>query len=284
MPPLRYKTIRPIPGKPGYARQVGEMYTKSRYGRKRYIKGTGPKPLTEKVKTIIKRQQETKYKVDAPANYNTNQTLEEWTPFTSGITSTNELYRLIPNVAVGDNDHQRIGNVIQPVSLTTKVNLAVTSSTSMSVYADIFFLTSKTVKDFELTNGIDTASLMNKGDGTNVPYDGTSYTGMLPINKTEFTVIAHKRFLLQKGNLDPNAQLSGSAVPSTDTFSYTKSFSQRIPLPQKLLYEIRTKEQPTNAFPFMCVGFVGTDTNGNLAPITARIGVQAQSHLYYKDA
>lgn len=232
---------------------------------------------------IVKRTSETKFVIGPPTNFNTNVNLEQWLAFTSGITSTNELYRLIPDVQQGDDDFNRVGNTIQPLSLSVKVNLAATSSTSMSVYADVYFLISKTVKDYRLTNGINTAKLLNAGDGTNVPYDGTSYTAMLPVNKAEFTVIAHKRFMLQKGNLDPNAALSGSVVPASDTFSYTRSFSQKIPLPKKFQYEARAQTQPTNYFPFMCVGFVGTDTNGNTAPITARIGVQAQSHLYYKD-
>lgn len=241
-------------------------------------------PFVERVKSVILRAQETKFVIRPPANYNTNATLQDFTAFTSGITSTNEIYGLIPDMSQGDDDFQRIGNTIQPVSLTTKVNLALNSTTSQSVYADVYFLTSKTVKDFNLTNAILTAQLMNVGDGTNAAYDGTSYTAMLPINKSEFTVLAHKRVLLQKGSGDPNTALSGAGLPSTNTFSYIKSFSQKIKLPSKLTYEDASRLQPSNSFPFMVVGFCGTDVNGNLAPITARVFVQAQSHLYYKDA
>lgn len=276
-----------IPAKAGYKRKQKFLMDKSgnilKAASKQYYVKT-PAVLDAKIKAVVRRQQETKFKIGPPTNFNTNNTLEQFTSFTSGITSTNEIYNLIPDVAVGDDDHQRVGNVIQPVSLTTKVNLVATSSTSMSVWADVYFLHSKTVKDFKLTNGIQTGQLMNAGDGTNVPYDGTSYTAMLPINKSEFTVIAHKHILLQKGNLDPNSALSGSLTPASDTFSYTKSFSQKIDLPQKLFYEARSQVQPTNTFPFMVVGFYGTDTNGNTAPITARISAQAQSHMYYKDA
>lgn len=242
------------------------------------------KPFNERVKSVILRAQETKFVVRPPANFNTNFTLQDFTAFTSGITSTNEIYGIIPDISQGDDDFQRIGNTIQPTKLTVKVNLAINATNSQSVYADVYFLTSKTVKDQTLTNGILTAQLMNVGDGTNAPYDGTSYTAMLPINKSEFTVLAHKRVLLQKGSGDPNTALSGAGLASTNTFAYTKSFSQNIKLPAKLTYEDSARVQPSNSFPFMVVGFCGTDVNGNLAPITARVFVQAQSHLYYKDA
>ncbi|UBZ25021.1 capsid protein [Chicken proventriculitis-associated circular virus 8] len=243
-----------------------------------------PSPtLVKAVNKTLARRTETKFAVGPPTNFNTSGNIQFFTAFTSGITSTNEVYNLIPAVTQGSDDHQRDGNVIQPISLLTKVNLALFTSSSMSIYCDVYFCTSKNVKDYELTGQIPTGELLNKGDGTNVAYDGTSYTAMYPINKAEFTVIAHKRYLLQKGANDPNVALSTGSPSSTDTFRHFASFSQKIPLPNKLLYENNTKRYPTNAFPFMMVGFVGSDANGNNAPASARVQVQAQSHLHYKD-
>jgi len=262
----------------------GQKYMTAAQNRIRNAAKMRRQPFTERVKSVILRGQETKFKIGPPQNFNTNATLEQFTNFTSGITSTNEIYGLIPAVRQGDDDFERIGNAIQPTSLTVKVNLALSTTQTQSVYADVYFLTSKTVKDFTLTNAILTGNLLNLGDGTNVPYDGTSYTAMLPINKSEFTVLAHKRYLLQKASNDPNTALSGTGSPATNTFAYTKSFSQKIKLPGKLTYEDATRIHPSNTFPFMVVGFCASDTNGNLAPTSARVYVQAQSHLYYKDA
>jgi len=248
---------------------------------KKIVKPT--KPLTTAVNQIVNRRTETKLVIGPPTNKNTSGNLDAFTAFTSGITSTNEVYGLIPSVAQGAKDNERAGAVIQPVSLTTKVNLALFTSPSMAIYADVFFCTSKNVKDYDLTAQIPTGELLNKGDDTNVAYDGLSSTAMYPVNKSEFTVIAHKRIRLAKGNGDPNVALSGGSPSSTDTFNYYASFSQKIPLPQKLTYETSSKVYPSNSFPFMMVGFVGADANGNTAPSSARVFVQAQSHLYYKD-
>jgi len=270
----------------GRFKKIGGRFTKTKSGTKIYIRKSKPSSaLASKVKSIIRRGQETKFILYPPTNFNTSGNLSSFTAFTSGITSTNEVYALIPRISQGEDDYQRIGNVIQPVSLTTKVNVALFTNQSMSVYADIFFCTSKNVKDVENTNDVPTGELLNNGNGGNQAYDGASYTAMLPVNRTEFTLIAHKRIKLQTCAGDPNTALSGGSPASTSVNpQHTFSFSQKIPLPQRLLYEAAAKTSPTNAFPFMMVGFCGADANGNTAPTTARIQVQAQSHMYYKDA
>lgn len=242
--------------------------------------------FAQKVNKVISRSRETKLSIAPPINYSTNDTLEQFTAHSSAITSTNEIYMLIPPVAQGNNDNQRIGNVIQPVSLTTKVNLCVTSrqDPSVSIWAHIFFLTSKSVKDWRNTPSVPTGVLMNKGDGTNTLFDGTSYTAMFPVNKSEFTVIAHKKILLQKGANNPNTAFAATETPSSDTFKYWANFSQKIPLPKELTYLDSVQARPTNSFPFMCMGFTATDQHGDTAPLTLQLRVQGQNHLYYKDA
>jgi len=238
------------------------------------------------VSSIINRKIETKLSIGPPINLNTNQTLQDFVTFSTAITSTNELYQLIPSVTQGNDDHQRVGDTIQPVKLTTKVNIALTdrSVNAMSIYAHIFFLTSKNVKDWKLTAAIPTASLMDLGDGTNVPFDGTSYTAMLPINKSEFNVIAHKKILLQKPKDNPNSIYQQDEDPVTSTCTHFANFSVNVPLPKKLMYLTDADNYPTNAFPFMCMGFTATDQYGAVASTILMLKVQAQSHLYYKDA
>jgi len=224
--------------------------------------------------------------IDAPKNFNTSNSLETWTAFTSGITSTNELYTLLPAVSQGTQDWQRIGNEIQPVALINKIKVAMVSRSvpSVSVYVDLFFLTSKTIKDYHLNAQILTDKLMNVGDGTNAPYDGTSFTAMYPINKTLYSVIKHKRIKLQKSDNNPNQLWTTGEEPSSSTSYYSTEFSIKIPVPKKLKYRDSTQAWPTNYYPFMCAGFHATDQNGDTALLSAPLRIQAQSHLYFKDA
>lgn len=243
------------------------------------------KTLREQVNRIVEGKQETKFVLDAPWNFDSNISLETFTGFTSGITSTAEVYALIPKIQQGTDDHNRIGQQIQPVSLTTKVNLALYTQHSQNVYVDVFFCHSRTVKSANNTSSVVVSKLLNAGDGTNVGYDGTSFTSMLPINKTEFTVIARRRIKLEKVGGNPNYELDTSLGTSSISPSrYCASFSQKIKLPNRLVYEQSSSQAPSNVFPFMMIGFCGADAMGGIAPISARVQAQAQSHLYYKDA
>jgi len=249
--------------------------------------GPTAKPiLRQAVEKVIKSNLESKFAIGAPFN-NSGGSLIQFTAFTSGITSFNECYNLIPIIPQGTNDFQRVGQQIEPRSLTTKVHVTLNelNTNSESLYVDVYFCTSKILKSFDLIGQIPTAELLNSGDGNNVAYDGTSYTANYPINRSKFTLIKHKRILLQKGAGDPNVALTGSAGPiAADTFSYQKTFSVSIPLPKKLTYLNAGSTTPSNYFPFMMVGFHGSDTTGNSGPVNARVYVQAQSHMYYKDA
>jgi len=224
--------------------------------------------------------------IGSPYSYPAATDLTAFVPFTTAITSPSEVYMLIPPVTQGAGDYQRVGNTIMPTSLTTKVNICVTSrqEQSVSIYAHIYFLTSKGIKDFKQTAQIQTAALLDAGDGTNTDFDGTSYKAMYPINKAEFNVIAHKKILLQKGQYNPNVLYSPTETPSTDTFKYFSSFSQKIPLPKKLQYLATADTHPTNSFPFMVAAFTATDQHGEDIISPAALRIQAQSHLYYKDA
>lgn len=244
-------------------------------------------PFNERVTSAIARAQETKLKIAAPYNYNNGNTLEDFTQFSTAITGTSELYSLIPPVTIGDDDYQRIGNQIQPTSLNVKIQCSLGALASSEVYVDFWFLHSKNIKDGRQTANIPIQKLLNDGQGQNVAYDGTSYTGMLPINKTEFTLIKHVRILLKKPYGDAQGLYSGAGASGSvqSLAANTKNFSVKIPLPKKLTYEQRTDYVPTNTFPFMAVGFTAADQFGGTALTpTLPIYVQAQSQLYYKDA
>lgn len=242
--------------------------------------------IAKVVKSIMNESEETKFVVNALYSAaGVGQNLSTHVPFSSAINSSSECYNCIPQVNQGTDDHNRIGNVIQPRSLVVKgtISLRGTNLNSESVYADIYFLTSKNVKDQANQNTLPITEMLNYGDGTNGNYSGFSYIAQLPINKTQFNVIKHLRVLLQKGAGDPNTALSGGATSSTDTYSYNRNFTVKIPVPAKFTYEDKNAIWPTNFYPFMCAGFYGTDQQGDSAPVNPRVYIQAQAQLYYKD-
>lgn len=246
--------------------------------------GKPTKTLTKAIQKVVKGTQESKFIISAPYNYNSSASLEDFTQFSTAITATSEIYSLIPPLNVGDDDFERIGNQIQPTSLTTKIQCALGGLSSTRLYVDFYFLTSKNVKDGRKTTSVPIDKLLNNGQGQNIGYDGLSFTSMMPVNKTEFSVIKHKRVLLKKGNNDNNTLYSGGSTPAIESSPSFKSFTVKIPLPKKLMYEEKNDTVPTNTFPFMVVGFTSADQFGDNITNTLPLYVQAQSQMYYKDA
>jgi len=264
-------------------------YAKQKRAANRSRMARPTRDLKTEIEKVIAGTQETKFIVDYPYNTQSASDLYQSLNFSSAITSTTELYNLIPRINVGSDDHQRIGNRIEPMKLKniTSVYLPYSEArTSMSVFVDVYYLTSKTVKTDNIMANIPVSFLLNAGDGTNVPYDGTAQTADLPINKAAFTVLKHKRVKLQLSAGDPNSVLVGSFVNPgvVSTCYYEARWTMDIPIPSKLTYMNENVNYPSNYLPFMCLGFHAIDANGDSAPITPRIFCRSQSQLTYKDA
>lgn len=208
-------------------------------------------------------------------------------PFTTAITSTSEIYNVLPRVTQGTDDFQRIGNQIQVTGLYNTCNIFLPvqgSNSSQSVVVDVYYLTCKGAKQDGYVANVPFQSLLNNGDGTNVGYTGTWPNAQLPINKTDFTLLKHKRVKLQKGGGDPNSVSGASTVASTDTFYYYANWKTKIPCPKKLNFEKAATNFPSNYYPFMMIGFHNQDAYGDTAVIFPRIYARSQSELFFKDA
>jgi len=249
---------------------------------------TPSKALTKAVTTVIKRKQETKYISDSLFNNSASPTtLATFVGFSSGITSTAEMYCCMPRIIQGTGDHNRVGNVIQPTSLKVKgiVSLQTNLNTSAHCSVDVYFLTSKQVKTELLYASVLINKLLNKGDGTNTNYTGKTYEAQFPVNLSEFTVIKHKRIILQRCRDSPNAIADSDESATSIAPNYSRPFVVDIPLPKSLTYQADGNTLPASFYPFMVLGWNYGDNNGGSASNdTAQVFCQAQSQLYYKDA
>lgn len=278
-----------------YYKQMPFFPKKSFKGRKgtkaRGTKRSAPTPskaLTQAVTTVIKRKQETKFVSDALFNNSASPTtLQTFVGFNGQIASTSEMYACIPRLTQGAGDHQRIGNQIQPTSLTVKglVSLQSRSAESAHAVVDIYFLTSKQVKTELLYASTLITKLLNNGDGTNTDYDGTTYHAEKPINTSEFTLLKHKRIILDKSSDSPNSYADLTGAASSVIKSYSKHFNVKIPMPKSLTYQTDANTTPASYYPFMVIGWNFGDNNGGSFPaLPGMVNLQAQSFMYYKDA
>lgn len=274
---------------------------RNRKARQRYA--SKPKAFKKAVTTIVKavekRRAETKFNVSYPISIGGNA-LNTFQGFSSAITSSNEVYSLIPAVLQGSQSHQREGDYITPLSLTIKGRVSiqdrVSSSTDINVF--MFFLTAKACKSLYTagltSQAIPTSRLLDTGQDTKVPFDGSFYTSMLPINKEEFNVIKVLKFRLSKstgthnqvalGAIGVFPDIATSAPPST----FARDFSVKIPVPAKYSYTnasggVSPQNAPSNHYPFMVCGWTYADGSGDTIPNSTIVQIEAQSHLYFQD-
>lgn len=234
------------------------------------------------IQKVIKGESETKYCSETLLGNGVASNLGTWTDFSQAITSVGELYYCLPRVLQGVDECNRIGNTISPTSC--RVKLDITTEPSMNDSFDytvhVFFLSCPQVKSINNYTAIPILSMMAKGDGTNVPFDGTQIVAQYPINTAEFRVIKHHKFRLMKGFGQAISPAALDAVNS-QTSQYHR-INQRIPLPKKLKYEANNSTYPTNAAPVMCIGW--TRNNADPGAVSSKfIKVLGQVQLSYKD-
>jgi len=244
-------------------------------------------PLSQAIQRVINKNVETKYVAYRP--YNSASGLLLNTHFTQAINSSAEAYALIPPIQLGDGDHQRTGNVINPTSLTVKgfISLLVNAVESAILDVDIYILRHKGIKDVAYQNQLgNLADLLNSGNGLNVGYDGSWTNSAMPINTSTYQVLKHKKIRLSKGWGDNNTYISGAAdarASYDDNLKCQRNFSLTVKMPKKLLYKTDADTTPSMDYPFMVIGW-NTPTNLDTSSSAQIIAATATTHLYYKDA
>jgi len=289
-----YKQMPPKKGK-----RVARKGKAKRSGKPKVVASkAAKKAITAIVRQVNKKDAETKFIIQSPVSLG-GSTLNTFTGFSSGITTSNECYKLIPTILQGSDSFQREGDAITPLSLTVKgrISLQDRLTASADIIVHLYFLTCKAVKSL-VTAGkalqvVPTSRLLDNGTGSKVAFDGTCYTSMYPVNKEEFNVIKHLKIRLSKSSgihnfvgLVPGSwdSIATTAPPST----YARDFSVKIPLPAKLTYSntdpTTQSNDPSNYYPFMVAGWTFADASGDTASVsTTYVNIEAQSHLYFQD-
>lgn len=263
---------------------------RNRKARQRYAKkkiGKVSVPIKQAIQRAINSTVETKYVMYRP--YSNSAGLLLNTNFTQAINNSGEAYALIPPISLGDGDHQRTGNVIQPTSLTVKgfVSLLENAVDSAFLDVDVYILQHKAIRDVAYQTQLGTfGDLKNSGDGLNVGYDGSWTNSIMPINTSTYQLLGHKRLRLQKGWGDANTYISLAAearAAYNENPSHQKSFTFKVKLPKSLKYKADTDTTPSMAYPFMVIGW-NVPTNLDTTSSNQIIKATATTHLYYKDA
>lgn len=212
--------------------------------------------------------------------------------FNSYISSSGDMQRILPNVAIGSNENERVGSQIRGKSLVIKGYLQLEPDTVVNSVDNkrigvrlmvVSMRKHKSLADVQTQAG---AALIEKG-GTASPFSGYISHLYAPINREEYIKHYDKVFYL---NQSYTAQQIGSSTPtvqwSVDMANGIRFFTIRIPLRgKKLIYSQDTGSdlQPTNFAPVLCAGYA--HLNG-AAPdsITTKVGICYDVKMTYEDA
>lgn len=121
------------------------------------------------------------------------------TSFNSSIAAAaGDFYSILPPVAQGSAQNQRVGSRICPVKLVVRGYVAY--ATDLNLYARLILCRLFCVEDKRLRSvgtGLTSNNLIEFG-GTPVNYDGTVQRHLAPANKDGFKVFFDKRYTIRK--------------------------------------------------------------------------------------
>ena len=264
---------------------------KRTYKKKTYKKVTTKKAQVALIKSVIAKQEETKFR---------SELIEDRVGHNSQIT-TGDFIRALPKLVQEQGDgviFERLGRKITvrkayldlDISLQTGTSLAPVNR-SMALVVHVWVLTMKSVKDLNLLSTVINpyaGRLLITGDTAQYQqFNGYAQDAQLPINTNQFTVLKKVTFLLgkntgiiQDSSTASNQPLGGQAV--------RKQLRIQLKGPKEYLYEQddnspRVEYYPKNFAPFYAVSYHHQDLS---APdvLNLDVNVTSRASIWYDDA
>ena len=238
------------------------------------------KGLVSAIKSVVGRQEETKYSAEVDQNN---------TAVLQGVTTPGELYKMVPQVSQGAADNNRIGDSITPKStqLQLTFNYIPSDAKAVDQIINVLVLRVKGVGTAAALTQVPAGTLLKVGNGTNTDPNDPDQTKMIqvinrmPVNTDQFTVLKRYRFRMAKGigfinsigiPVAPDVgQIANTPTVKQITFSWK---------PPKLKYQGPPSTMPTNHYPVWCAWATNSDGSANqqLVHVTSRL------QMFYKDS
>lgn len=247
-------------------------------------KQTAPKvsaPLRSAIKAIAKAELETKY---------SGETILNNTLVQAGASVPGGLIRMLPGVAGGTGDNERIGDKIEPVRAITrwvvhfKNNV---SNTFEDLQYNLLVLQVKGAKTATAVAGLTANTLLRNGTGGNTdPAVGVfsqqqfiEEVNNYPVNTDQFTILKHFKHRFAKGSYDvtgaPGVNATSQIANASPCVTFEYSWK-----PPKLDYNSNLDVLPTNHYPVF-IHWVSVNDGGAYG---GNLFYGVRTDLYYKDA
>lgn len=241
--------------------------------------------FTKNVKAVISAMTETKR-----AFHKSGDTM---TMFNSGIDSNGDVLQVLPNIAQGTTDGQRVGEQIRAQSLNVrgyvKLNINSTDNSTklptVAVRLMCCAMKNRPCYTDAYYGGTQLATLLQKGT-TTVGFTGVLSDLYAPINTEAFTVYHDEVIYLNQtyvaaiGASQPSSRVPIDAKETTKFFDFWIKCKNK-----KLLYDedVGGGINPTNFGPFLCLGYVYLD-GSSPDTLSTNVGMQYDSIFKYEDA
>lgn len=254
-------------------------------GGKRYSKN----PLVRLIQRVVSRNQETKYVANYPSDGAGASLGVFW--YTQGnMPNITNFYPAIPALTQGTDDYERVGNKIHlsNLALSVRVGFNAQDTKAQSLLGVLIYGVDKAGKTWNNVHPLQTASILDNGDGTNTTFGGTRADLNKPLDKK---LVTARRivFRLSKTEGLQNSDVSGASVVagnySTSNGLSEKSFLLKFKnYPRNLMYATHTDTFPQNFAPWWAIGFCHADGSALTADDANLVNVTSKCHMYFKDA
>lgn len=241
------------------------------------------------VKQVIQSLTETKQ-----AYHNSGDSL---IMFNSGINTSGDMMRVVPNIAQSVLDNGRIGDQVRSKKLSIrgylKLNINAASGTAgdsttlPNVIARLMVVSIKSRSSYtDAAAGAGFLATLLKKGGTTVGFTGLLSDINAPINTDAFTVHSDRKFYMTQDYVNA----IGASVPSQylaqDIKNTVKFFNINVRCKNKLLKydeDVGGGLEPTNFAPILLLGYAYLD-GSSPDTLSTNLGLQYISTLDYEDA
>lgn len=247
---------------------------RSMRGKRRVVKRSAQpsKSFAKKVQRVISKNAETKTVVFSSTP----------TAFNSYINSSGDALRLLPDIANGTAENQKIGNVVRLQSLKLRGVLTFAyqaGAPNSRIGVRVLILRIKKYNDWN-QSAIDLGTNYTKLlEGSTAGITGTVADFNTPINNDYFTVVKDIKMYMSQ-----SVQAVNTAV--ADNMNTTKFLNISIPYCRKsLIYDQdNSAVQPSNFGMFMAVSYHKLDGSAVDLPATSYLTLQYTTTAKYEDA
>lgn len=198
------------------------------------------------------------------------------------LNNNTDILQLIPFVAQGNADNQRLGEQITPTSLTVKGQVRVRKANVLDVNLPtdikvcIFVCQHVSLKDYtNLYASNDFNQFLETGENSTNRFYGNSVSIKQTVAKQYYKVIKRKVLTLRYAGVTNYTGGTAYAVSEANSHNWFAEYSFTLGkhLPKTLKYPENSVTSvaanvPTNSSMFMCMGFYNQDELSNLADVT----------------